>query len=49
MEKFVKSFLKLFSVFEENQGFQDAFLTFEKFPESLKHPLLRTGIPPKVP
>ena len=42
--KFVKSFLKLFSFFEENQGFPNAILTFEKFPESDFTPLLRSNI-----
>jgi len=40
LRKFVKSFLKVFSFFEENQGFQNAILTFEKFPETLITPFL---------
>lgn len=38
--KFVKCFLKLFSVFEENQGFQRQNLTFEKLSETAKLPFL---------
>ncbi|NBX74887.1 MAG: hypothetical protein EBQ89_11425 [Alphaproteobacteria bacterium] len=49
MKKFVKCFFKLFSLFEENQGFQRQNLTFEKLSETAICPFFSIEITQILP